>query len=166
MNKYTVTYHASKTKNMAITAVDASQQEIRNDTEPDLVMLQKLAGQLAYCTVFNIPEYKLEDNKAYSIENIVFYIPGIFKNETYLMLQCLGDISVNVRVLPNLKKLFENPFLPELLSDLGVNSADVFCALLIMYYRLKDDNANLERVRSVSKLNGKFSDYFNVYLTS
>lgn len=163
MEKYSVTYNVNKPRQLAVDTVNNNAMEMLDSEVICVEDLKRVLQPLAYCALFTLPEHLLENNKTYAIENIVYHIPGIYKQEFHDLLICIGNIVHGEQILQSVIKILENPFIPELLDVLGVNIGLIYGAILYYYSdEVKCDDL-VDDLHKIYEINPNYTRFYELY---
>ena len=117
------------------------------DGNNSIQMLQRLCGCMAYSSLFIIPDYKLEDGKQYTFENVCYYVPGLLKLPLHDILDRLGAITQpNTCLTEELRKILHEAMYAEVVDLLHVRIKDTYCALAYMYFKLNEDSVRMQKI--------------------
>ncbi len=134
-----VTYHSNKTKSMALGTVSNYCNSILSGDSATISVLQRLCGAVVYSSLFLIPDYNLVDGRQYTIENICYNVTGLLAIPMHEVLSLLGDICFEETDIEScLKEILGNSMFAEAVSLTGVNTKELYCALLRMYSKLSE----------------------------
>lgn len=145
-----LTYYANKNVMMADASIMKGFEAVKNHSIGN-EQIALLCGTICYRALFLIPEYKLVDRNKYSIENCIFFAPGLLKVSLHDILYSLGDIAGNSNSdkFNCLRNVLSDPMFPEAISLLKINTKDMYCALCTWFANLfgyEDLHFEIERI--------------------
>lgn len=153
MDKYTITYKSHISKEKAVSGCYALCLSVL-DGDTSTRTLHRLCGSIAYNSIYLIPDFCRENNKAYSIENICYFVPGILKLSTHNLLEKCGNInSIRYNYVTELKNILSDCTFAELMSLLELPIKDVYCALFCIYEKLLNNIEIENKIRTMWKSN-------------
>jgi len=150
LGKKCLIFKETKTQALAFNYADKYAYETLIKGNTSIENLIKLCGTITYSAIFLIPDFDLWNNRKYTLENICYYVPGLLKLPLHDILENLSDICFKDKDIKQaLYNILHESLFPEAISLLGLNTKDVYAALLYNYLALTNNSDKLQTVKNM-----------------